>query len=152
LVVGPGGAPDITASKTAIADSIKSGGHMLAIGLDQRDTDALLPMQVTFKNAEHISTFFAPAGVNSFLKGVGPADFHNRDPRELPLIASGATPVGDGVLATAQNANLVFCQLVPWQFDPNKSSNLKRTYRRASFLVTRLLANFGVTGNSLLLE
>ena len=47
-------------------------------------------------------------------------------------------------IATATDANIVFCQLIPWQFDPGKQSNLKRTYRRASFVTTRLLANLGV--------
>ena len=39
---------------------------------------------------------------------------------------------------------MVCCQIVPWQFDPAKQSNLKRTYRRTSFVVTRLLSNLGV--------
>src|SRR6185436_2031919 len=55
---------------------------------------------------------------------------------------------GDGVLATSKNGNIVFCQIVPWQFDPTKQSNLKRTYRRASFAVSRLLANLGVPSTS----
>ena len=82
--------------------------------------------------------------MKSLLAGVGPADVHNRDPRELPLVTGGATVIGDGVLAKADNANVVFCQLVPWQFDQKKQMNLKRTFRRASCLVTRLAANMGV--------
>jgi len=125
---------------------------LLALGLDQRNADALLPIQVNFTNAEHIAAFFEPNGMNSLLRGVGPAEVHNRDPRVLSLITSGAMPVGDGVLATAKNANIIFCQLVPWQFDPNKQSNLKRTYRRASLVVTRLLANLGVSSTVPILE
>jgi beta-galactosidase len=146
LVIGPGSGRELAASKATIADWLKFGGHLLAIGIDQPDADALLPMPVAFKKAEHISTFFEPNGMRSFLKGVGPADLHNRDPRELSLLASGATPVGEGVLAVSQN--IVFCQLVPWQFDPTKQSNLKRTYRRASFAVTRLLSNLGVASSA----
>ncbi len=78
------------------------------------------------------------------LTGIGPADVHCRDPRELPLITGGAATFGDGVLATGDNVNVVFCQLVPWQFDAQKSMNLKRTFRRSSCLVTRLAANMGV--------
>jgi len=78
------------------------------------------------------------------LAGVGPADVHNRDPRVLPLVTGGVAVVGDGVLAKAGNANVVFCQLAPWQFDYRKQYNVKRTYRRTSFLVTRLLSNMGV--------
>jgi hypothetical protein len=51
--------------------------------------------------------------------------------------------VGDGVLAQAEQANVVFCQLAPWQFE-GSTSNLRRTHRHVSFLVSRLLANLGV--------
>ncbi len=148
LVVGPGGGRELSQNKTAIADWLKAGGNLLGIGLDQQNADTLLPIQVTFNKAEHISDFFEPNSVNSLLRGIGPADLHNRDPRELSLVTSGATPIGDGVLATSKNDNIVFCQIVPWQFDPTKQSNLKRTYRRASFAVTRLLSNLGVASTS----
>ena len=152
LIVGPDGGRELAPNKTAIANWLKAGGHLLAIGLDQQNADALLPSPITFKRAEHISTFFEPNGFGSIFRGIGPADLHNRDPRELALITSGATPVGDGVLASATSPHIVFCQLVPWQFDPTKQSNLKRTYRRASFVVTRLLANLGVAGTTSILE
>jgi len=144
LVVGPGGGRELAQSKTVIADWLKAGGNLLALGLDQQNADELLPLQVAFTKAEHISAFFESNGVNSLLKGVGPADLHNRDPRELPMVASGATIIGDGVLATAKEANMVFCQIVPWQFDPIKQLNLKRTFRRTSMAVTRILCNLGV--------
>jgi hypothetical protein len=151
LVVGPGGGRQFAASKAVIADWLKAGGHLLAVGLGQQDADALLARPVTFRTTEHISAFFEPAGVNSLLRGVGPADLHNRDPRALALVASGATTIAGGVLAMLENPNIVFCQIVPWQFDPTKQSNLKRTHRRASFVVTRLLANLGVADTTPLL-
>ena len=77
---------------------------------------------------------------------------HNRDPRPLPLVAGGALVTGNGVLARAANLNVVFCQLEPWRFDPVKPINQKRTFRRASFLVERLLANLGAPCSAPLLE
>jgi hypothetical protein len=159
LVVGPGGGSKLRTNQAAITDWLKSGGHLLAIGLEPPDADAMLPVQVTFKNAEHISAFFEPNSIRSPLRGIGPADLHNRDPREFPLITSGAAIIGDGLLATAtvgrassraaaSAGNIVFCQMIPWQFDAAKQSNLKRTYRRASFALTRLLANLGVANGS----
>jgi len=148
LVVGPGGGRQLAADKAAIADWLRAGGRLLAIGLDQQDADALLPMKVHVTKAEHISTFFDPKSVNPLLRGVGSADVHNRDPREVSLITSGATVIGNGVLATAMNTDVVFCQLIPWEFEANKQSNLKRTYRRTSFTVTRLLSNLGVASAS----
>jgi beta-galactosidase len=148
LVVGPGGGRKLAASATAVADWLKAGGSLLAIGLDQQDAAPLLPLKLTINKAEHIAAYFEPPGANSLLAGVGPADVHNRDPRKLPLVSAGATILGDGVLARAENLNVVFCQLAPWQFDQKNQSNLKRTYRRASYLLTRLLANMGVAGST----
>jgi len=151
LVVGPGGGQTLSANAAAIADWLKAGGHLLAIGLDEENANAFLPFKVRMKKAEHIATCFEPFGIKSLLAGIGPADVHNRDPRELPLVSEGASAVGNGVLARAESANVVFCQLAPWQFDYKQQYNLKRTYRRASFLVTRLLADMGVAGSGPLL-
>jgi hypothetical protein len=104
------------------------------------------------KKAEHIATSFEPFGQSSPLAGVGPADVHNRDPRELPLVSGGARVIGDGVLARSESGNVVFCQLAPWQFDGPKQANLKRTHRRTSFLASRILGNLGVSGATPLLE
>lgn len=132
LIVGPGGG-------RKLAGAAIDKCHLLAIGLDQDDAEALRS-PITIKKAEHIATFFTPS-TKSFLAGIGPADVHNRDPRELPLVSAGASVIGDGVVAVGDN--LVFCQLAPWQFDQNKQMNLKRTFRRTSYLVTRLAANLG---------
>jgi hypothetical protein len=146
LVVGPGGGRKLAASAGAIGDWLNAGGHLLAIGLDEAEAGALLPLKVTMKKAEHIAAYFEPPPISSLLAGIGPADVHNRGPKELPLVSGGATPIGDGVLAQAPNANVVFCQLVPWEFDYGKQYNLKRTFRRASFVVARVLAGMGAAG------
>lgn len=146
LIAGPGAGRALRANSAALDVWLKAGGNLLGLGLDQTDADALPQVQVRFKRAEHIATFFEPNGLDSVFRGIGAADVHNRDPRALPLIASGATTIGNGVLAAASKPNMVFCQLVPWQFDQAKQSNLKRTFRRAAFSVNRLLANLGAAG------
>jgi len=146
LIVGPGGGRELAADRNAIAAWLKRGGHILSIGLAGQEAGAFLPVAIRTKTAEHISAYFEPAGVRSPLAGVAPADVHNRDPRELPLVTGGAAPVGNGVLAVAGSGNVVFCQLVPWQFDPGKTQNIKRTFRRASCLLSRLLGNMGAGG------
>jgi hypothetical protein len=151
LIVGPGGGKELAGDATVLGQWVKEGGHVLALGLDEKEARAFLPFKVGMKNGEHIAAYFEPPGVNSPFAGVGPADVLNRDPRELPLIAAGATVLGDGILAKADGVNVVFCQLVPWQFDPRRSMNLKRTFRRASCLVTRLAANMGAAGATPLL-
>jgi hypothetical protein len=71
----------------------------------------------------------------------------NRDPRNLPLVTSGATVIGDGVLAQAEQMNVVFCQLAPWQFD-KQQYHLKKTFRRSAFLLSRLLGNMDVESST----
>ncbi len=151
LIVGPGGEPQLAREADQIRSWLKSGGHLLAIGLDEAGANAFLPSRVSMKREEHICAWFEPFGIGSPFVGVAPADVVNRDPRELPLVSAGASVVGDGVLAKVEGANVVFCQLVPWEFAPQKQMNLKRTYRRASFLVARLLGNMGVAGTTPLL-
>ncbi|MBE0545087.1 MAG: hypothetical protein IH623_27420 [Verrucomicrobia bacterium] len=151
LIVGPGGGEKLGAQREAVAAFLKARGHLLALSFNQADADALLPFKVSFTPAEHINAVFDPPGRGSPLAGIGPADVHCRDPRTLFLVSSGANVVGDGVLAVATNANVIFCQLAPWQSDYAKNYGLKRTYRRTAFLVTRLLANLGVRGDTPLL-
>ncbi|HXG49181.1 MAG TPA: hypothetical protein VNO52_16275, partial [Methylomirabilota bacterium] len=152
LIGGPGAGRMLAGRAALVADFLKAGGTLLAVGMDQDDVDALLPFKVTLKKGEHIASFFEPAGTDSPFAGISPADVHNREPREVPLVAGGARIVGNGVLARAEGANVVFCQLAPWQFDGTKQANLRRTRRRVAFLVSRLLANLGVAGATPLLE
>jgi hypothetical protein len=147
LVVGRGGGESLADDAAAISNWLKAGGHLLVIGLDQAETNSL-SLGVALKNREHISASFPLFGGKSPLAGVGPSDVHNRDPRDLPLVTSGATIFGDGVLAASENGNIVFCQLVPWQFGGSRQPNLRKTFRRSSFLVTRLLGEMGVAGTT----
>ncbi|MBL7133839.1 MAG: hypothetical protein ISS78_07060, partial [Phycisphaerae bacterium] len=152
IIVGPGGGQKLAAETEAIAKWLKAGGNLLTVGLNEQQANAFLPLKVRMKETEHIAAYFQPFAFNSLLAGVGPADVHSREPRKLPLISPGATLIGDGVLAGAENLNIVFCQLAPWQLDYKKLYNLKRTFRRTSYLVTRLLANMGATGATPLLK
>ncbi len=63
LIVGPGAAKTLAANGPAIAEWLKAGGRLLAIGLDQSDAKALVA-GVTMKKAEHIACSFEPAGLS----------------------------------------------------------------------------------------
>lgn len=151
LVVGPGGGQALSGSAPAVRDCIAAGTSVLALGLDADEVNALLPQKVSTERREHIATVFDPPARGSLLAGIGPADVHNRAPRAMPLVTGGAAALGDGVLAQTEKGNVVFCQMAPWQFDAGKQS-FKRTFRRASFAVTRILGNMGVAGATPLLE
>jgi hypothetical protein len=152
LVVGPGGGARLAENRAAVERFVKSGGNLLTFGLDEAEANSFLPFKVSMKKAEHIAASFDLFTDDSLFAGVGPADVHNRDPRQLSLITGGATVFGDGVLAKAENFNVIFCQMAPWQFEPINQMNLKRTYRRSSCLANHLLANMGVQAKTPLLE
>ncbi len=79
---------------------------------------AFLPLRVTTKSQEHISSYFEPFGAGSPLAGVSPAEVHNRAPRALPLVSGGARSVGNGVLAAAEGGKVAFCQFTPQGVNP----------------------------------
>jgi hypothetical protein len=114
LVVAAGSGAQLAGHRAEVATFVKAGGNLLALGLGEEEANALLPSRVAMKVQEHIAAFFEPPGADSLLVGIGPADVHNRDPRELPLLSGGARPIGNGVLAQATDANVVFWQLPPY--------------------------------------
>jgi hypothetical protein len=73
--------------------------------------------------------------------------------------ARGAADAGpQGATAAAQEPQNLFTNpsfeagTGPWSFNYSEQYNLRRTYRRASFLLTRLLANMGAAGSTPVLD
>jgi hypothetical protein len=54
LVVGPGGGQQLAASRAAVGNWLQAGGHLLAIGIDEREAAAILPFKVTMTKIEYI--------------------------------------------------------------------------------------------------
>ncbi len=152
LIVGAEAGKALADHAAAIADFLRAGGHLLALGWDQQQAQSVLPFEIGMHEAEHIASCFDPPPMDSLLAGIASADVHNRDPRTIPLISSGAVTLGNGVLA--QHGNVVFCQLPPHTFlnTPQEQLNVRRTYRRLAFVLTRLLGNLGVRGDTPLLS
>jgi hypothetical protein len=144
LVLGPGAAARLGDHVSQIAAWVKGGGRALALGLSQEDASVALALPVRIEAKEHISCFFAPPAWDTLLAGVGCGDVMTRDPRTVPLIASGALALGDGVLARSEQGNVAFYQIVPWQFDYVRLYNTKMAFQHSSFVVSRLLGNMGV--------
>jgi hypothetical protein len=149
-ILGPGCGLQTTLPSDAIRNRFRDAGRVLAFGLDTNDLAALSWLPVTVTPGEHLSAGLEAFGRESRLAGIGPADVHLREPRNVPRVTGGARGYGNGVLA--ENATAVFCQLVPWEFDGSHSMNLKRTERRMNFLLSRLLSNLGVASTTPLLE
>lgn len=144
LVIGPGAAGLPGPRPEEVARFLASGGRVLTLGATAPDLEAFLPFPVQLTNAEHLNAFFEAPAFATALAGIGPADVHNRAPRALPLVSAGARPLGNGVLAASDQAAVVFCALTPWSFADPANYGLKRTFRRSSSLVSRLLGNLGV--------
>ena len=123
---------------------------LLGIGLDDATASRLLPTPITMRRGEHIAAYFMPPKSGTWLQGIGPADVHNRDPRPISFITGGMAAVGEGVLGFADR--IALSQIVPWEFNPHKQMNLKRTFRRASFLTTRIATNMGAHCSTPLLD
>jgi len=152
LIVGPGGSQQLMSDVKAIRQWISTGGRLLAIGLDQEEVKALVPFNVEMKKEEHISAYFDPMSRNSPFAGIGPSDVHNRAPKEISLVTAGAQIIGNGVLAASDQAKVVFCQLAPWQLDySGEQHNIKQTFRRSSFLLSRLTGNLGIESTTALI-
>jgi hypothetical protein len=152
LVIGPGGAKELIGqNQQPIADWLNKGGRVLAVGLGDDELHLFPPLEVTTKRTEHISAWFAPFALASIFAGISPADLHNRDPKDFALISASAQIVGDGVLAQKEGARVAFDQMAPWQFS-DEHPNTKRTHRRTSFALSRLLGNLGADFSTPLLE
>jgi beta-galactosidase len=143
LILGPGARQSLGISKEQVGNFLKDRGNILAIGLAQEDANAVLPQAISTREQEHIAAYFPAPAISSPRRGVSSADVHNRDPRTFHLVRDGAAIIGDGVLAEAGNGNILFFQMAPWEFEKRELSNVKRTYRRAAFAVSRLAANLG---------
>jgi hypothetical protein len=152
LVIAPGAGKELTDHASAIRAWITAGGALLAIGLDAATANQVLPFTIATTKTEHIASFFEPPSADSPFAGIGPADVQNRDPRDFPLITGGAAALGDGILAKSTTGTVVFCQLTPWAFDYSKQYDIKRTFRRSAFVLSRLLANLGVHAATTLLD
>ena len=152
LVLGPGSPPKDPAEAAKIKEWVKQGGHVLAVGLEQAEAEALLPFPVKMQPGEYIEGALGDGELPAVFRGIGPAELYNRDPRKLPLVAEGARTFARGVLAVSKDESVVFCQFVPWQFDAVAPANCKRTHRQASILLSRLLANLGAVSTPPVLE
>jgi len=151
LLATPGGGKELAVNKSALASFLQAGGNFVAIGLARDELNSFLLHQVETAEKEHICAFFEPFRFDSFGAGIGPADLHNRDPRKFPLVTGGARIVADGILAGAEQGRVVLCQILPWEYSDERP-NLKRTHRRASFALSRLLGNLGADFSTPLLE
>jgi hypothetical protein len=153
LVVGEGDQALLKDHAQDIAEWLESGGRMLVLQLDAEASNPFLPRPIQTARKEHIASCFPAPTMNSPFVGICPADLHNRVPRDYPVITAGAEIIANGMLASQPEVNTIFCQFTPDDFaDAPEQLNRRRTFRRSSFLLTRLLGNLGVRPSTPLLD
>ncbi|MBN2326604.1 MAG: hypothetical protein JXR73_05565 [Candidatus Omnitrophica bacterium] len=150
LIVGPEGGAALAGRAGEINRWLNEGGRMLAIGLEAADA-AILSI-ASMKTTEYINSCFDPFPWNSPFAGIGPSDVMIRSPRQLPLIVNGAAIVRSGILGEANNGSIIHTQLAPWHFNYDEIFHRKMTFRRTSFMLTRLLGNMGICASTPLIQ
>ncbi len=152
LVVGPGGGKTLARDAAAIADWLKAGGNLLAIGLDQQDLD-FLPSKVGIRKTRahrrllrtipgrFTIQWSRPRGRSQSRSSPVAADRLGSDDRRRRRAGSRGRPE-----RTSSSASW------PPGSSTAKQWNLKKTYRRSSFLVTRLLANLGAATSTPIID
>jgi beta-galactosidase len=155
LVAGPGAGPALAANADKIRPWLAKDGRLVAFGLDAAALAPIAPGLET-KSAEHLACVFDTPASASFAAGIGPSDTHLRAPFNVPLVAAGAAPLGDGFLGSAAEGHLIVCAMAPWRIDPKgpdgEQENLRRSRRRTAFLASRLLSNLGAAAATPLLD
>lgn len=145
LVLGPGAerGPDNQRALIRAYRNEMSAPQVIAIGLPGDEVKKTSVPSVPTRPGEYIQS--GPIPDSRAFEGIGPADIYSHAPVEIPLLSQGCPALG-----VAGDRTLMF-QLVPWSFDVSHQ-NTKRTFRRASFVLSRLLGNLGVHGQTPLLQ
>jgi hypothetical protein len=151
LVLAAGGEPASDTERRLPTDFLSQWGCILRVGTSQADSTNFWGLGT--RSQEYTHAMFPPPAFASPLAGIGPADVFCRAPRTLGLQHGGdALALGGGVLAASPTRLEVFCALAPWDFNHPGNYGLKRTFRRTSSLLARLLGNLGVQGRTPLLR
>jgi len=138
LVLGP------SSKSKNIQPIVKTGTNVLALGLNSKELNSILPGKIQSKEKETISFVDNTLTQVPALSGISNAEIHWRT---FPKITA-LEPTKDGdnpALRTIKygKGSVVLSQAMPWHFDYIAKPYLRTTYRRNVFLTARLLANAG---------
>jgi beta-galactosidase len=125
---------------------------LLGLGLNETDVKTLGLPAGAMKKAPAIASvvkkFDAPA-----FEGLSNAELHTRTLAPLTVFAA-ATDSSDEMLSrvVSGKGEAVFAQNAPWLFDYANKPYLRTTFRRTSYMVSRLLGNLDVPSSTDLLR
>lgn len=147
VVVGPG------ARTTDYVRSFPKDTPFLALGLDAGGVKELSQGAVSAKRRKGACTVLDAGRDMPELTGISNADLYRRTLKlEFDALADGT--IGNDMLGVANGSGApkVFCQVAPWMLDVETFPYLRKSQRRNTFLVSRLLGNLGASFKTSLLE
>ena len=131
-----------------VADWLKAGGHLLALGLDEPEANAFLPFKVSMKKAEHIAAVLRARRRGLAAGRRRPGRRPQPRPRELPLVSPGRSRGRRRRAGQGGDANVVFCQLPPYTLNraDGAVALFRRRWRRRRGRQAEALLTLGITG------
>ena len=132
-----------------ISDTVKDGMNVLCLALDQNSADNILPGLVKIEKMK-VPSSMAERNNEAVFRGLSNADFHRRTLMDFNGIKDSDDP--SIKVVKLGRGTVVFCQVAPWQLDYAKKPYLRSSYRRSTFMVSRILANMGASFDSSLLK
>jgi beta-galactosidase len=141
LVLGPDAPQTLCAG---LKDALQRGLNVLLLANTADDLKST-PVPCKWQTRTVVTSAIAPDARTGAFEGLSNAETHFDDLVTLPLLSEPAPADKEGLLAGERvgRGNLVFCQVAPWMFDPQKAPHDRTTYRRSAFLLARILANLG---------
>ena len=139
LIVGPK-SPKVPGLDAAVTNGLS----VLCLGLSDEDLQRLLPNRVDVEERPVYSTMIARLAGTPLFAGVSNGELHWRTKLDIAALTD-TSPTSNQALKTIQigKGRIVLCQAAPWMFDYEAKPYVRTTFRRNTFLVSRLLANLG---------
>ncbi|HCE45092.1 MAG TPA: hypothetical protein DET40_16245 [Lentisphaeria bacterium] len=145
LVVSPG------AKLANMKDAVASGANLLALGLDEKAVNELLPDTAKMGKFSGYSSLVKDLAAPEFT-GISNSELHWRGKLDFDGFADKGDTSCDMLKSIKiGKGTAVFCQLAPWNIDYVKKPYQRTSFRRNVFMVSRLLANLGASSESPLL-
>ncbi len=141
LVIGGG-----EAHADGLLKAVEDGMSVLCLGLNEKELGSLLPGIVKAKSVTKSSEVAANLSCAEYA-GASNADLHWRTLLSFAAMEDVALGQGTEALSIVAKGKgkIVLCQAAPWMFDYTTKPYLRTTYRRTTFLASRLLANLGAS-------
>ena len=138
LIVGPE-----AKLKTKLFELVKGGANALCLGLNAVEINANVSTDIKVKDSSEYSSMIEDLSTPEFM-GISNSELYWRTKMHLAAIQNNDKYSNKALKKISSgNGIIILSQLAPWMIDYMKSPNIRNTYRRNIFLVSRLLANLG---------